>query len=172
MNQQQRKFLIEKVHETSRRQINELQEKKPQRPSLNNYLIAAFLDDSIEFNDIDALKEKMRASVLKFGPSDVLVKETGRYGRSFDDKDQHVQVKAEDLFVVPEAYKQALEAYEKETAAIKQEIDRLQGLRDTIEMKLQIGSPKILDKIIMQVDNLGDLDLTDTQLLLTSGNKD
>ena len=33
-------------------------------------------------------------------------------------------------------------------------------------MKIQIGSAKALDVLVQQVDDIGDLDLTNTQLML------
>ena len=47
MNQDQRKFLIERVNKTFQAQKQKLEANKIERPSLNNYLVAAFLDNSI-----------------------------------------------------------------------------------------------------------------------------
>jgi len=169
MNQDQRKFLITQVENTCQKQIGELKEQIPDKPSLNNYLIASFLDNTIQFSDIEALKFKMRKAVLKMGHNDILVKEETEYWghRNRDDKEQPiVQVHAEDLFVLPENYKTALAEYEQKKKAIKKQIEALEYTEKTIVMKLQIGSSATLEKLVMQVDNMGDLNLMNSQLLL------
>jgi hypothetical protein len=171
MNQDQRKFLIERVNKTFQNQKSKLEAGKIERPSLNNYLVAAFLDNSIEFNDIDVLKVKIREAVLKFGASDKLVTE-GRdgWGNSLyrDKKEKNTcSIVAEDLFVVPESYKKALAEYEAYKKDIEDKIEQLEAQRDTILLKIQIGSNQVLDKLITQVDNLADLNIMNSQFLLT-----
>lgn len=39
--------------------------------------------------------------------------------------------------------------------------------RDTILLKIQIGSNQVLDKLVTQVDNLADLNIMNSQFLLT-----
>lgn len=174
MNQDQRKFLIERVNKTFSTQCDVIRAKeKLPRPSLNNYLIAAFLDGSIKFNNIDALKEKMRAAVLKFGASDQLIKENDD-GFTFSSRNRRrsetknvCEVAAEDLFIVPEAYIKALEEYKLQQEQISKEIADLEAQKDTILLKIQIGSNTVLDKLITQVDNLADLNIMNSQFLLS-----
>jgi hypothetical protein len=170
MNQDQRKFLIDQVQKTYKEQVDKLRKTIPDRPSLNNYLVAAFLDDTIQFNDINALKNKMRGTVLKFGISDRLVKEKSPYARSIDEKDvDAVWVDANDLFIIPQSYKDALKEYDDIKLKIEQQIDDLESTQRTIIMKIQIGSNVALDKLVMQVDSIGDLNLLNTQLMLSAG---
>lgn len=169
MNQEQRKFLIGTVEKTCDKQIKDLEDSIPDKPSLNNYLIAAFMDNSIQFNDIQILKDKMRKAVLKFGHSDQLIEEDSgwrsRKERSF------VKIDPEDLFVLPQAYLDALREYESIRDSINKKIKDLENAKNTIVLKLQIGSAVTLDKIVMQVDNIGDLNLMNTQLLLEKNDK-
>jgi hypothetical protein len=118
MNQAQREFIIKKVEETFKKDVRELKSQIPDEPSLNNYLIAAFLDDSIEFNDMDKLKKKIRERVLRFGSSDKLVdQDTGYWGRNTPE--MICKINATDLFVLPEAYTEKHKEYE----AIKKDIE-------------------------------------------------
>lgn len=166
MNQEQRKFLIKQVEETCFEQVKKLKAEIPKRPSLNNHLVAAFLDDSIQFASISELREKIRKQVLKYGAGDRLVKESERYYQNDDDNKRTVVVEAEDLFVVPEAYKKELEEYNSVREEIEKKISDLEATKKTIIMKIQIGSSSTMDKLVMQIDSMGDLDIINSQLML------
>ena len=168
MNQEQRKFLIERVNKTFQVQKSKLEANKIEKPSLNNYLVAAFLDNSIQFNDIEKLKIKMRENVLRFGAYDKLIKESkDRWENAGVNKDKDTcEIIAEDLFIIPESYKVALAEYEAYKKDIQDKINELEAQKDTILLKIQIGSNQILDKLITQVDNLADLNIMNSQFLL------
>ena len=59
MNQQQREYLIKQVRSEAEKKIRPLKASIPSKPSLNNYLVAAFLDDTIKFADLNELKRKI-----------------------------------------------------------------------------------------------------------------
>jgi len=177
MNQDQRKFLIERVNKTYTSQSEELEKKVPKYPSLNNYLVAAFLDDSVKFQPIASLKAKVKDMVLQFGSGDLLVKtednsrrfHRGRYFGSGEESVNTVELRAEDIFVVPAAYTASLKEYQAKKDAIEAEMKVLEAARDTILLKIQIGSNEVLDRLVTQVDNMADLNIMNTQLLLTDG---
>jgi hypothetical protein len=164
MNKDQRKFLVDQVSTTAMDQIHALEHKRPEMPSLNNYLIAAFLDNSIKFNDIDALKEKLRQRVLKMGTSDVLIEESSSYRSSKTER--YVKIVPEDLFIIPESYKKALDEYEKIKADLEKQIDDLRAKSATIILKLQVGSDLALQQLVQSIDNIANLELVNTQLSL------
>jgi hypothetical protein len=165
MNQDQRKFLIERVNKTFMMQKKKIEDNKLIKPSLNNYLVAAFLDNSIQFNDIENLKVKMRETVLRYGASDKLIQEKDDW-RTERKGENTCNIIAEDLFIIPESYKKALAEYQSEKDKQQQEIDQLEAQKDTILLKIQIGSNQVLDKLITQVDNLADLNIMNSQFLL------
>lgn len=176
MNQDQRKFLIEQIRKTYDRQKEKLRKKRPEPPSLNNYLVAAFLDNTIKFKDIEKLRREMRERVLSMGKDDVLIKDSDSRWRNRRDEDEDVDnhsvvVSAEDLFVLPEAYINELEKYKAAREIYEREMDHLEEYRDTIIMKIQIGSNAVLDKLITQVDNMGDLNLINSRLKLAGPEK-
>ena len=169
MNQTQRDFLIGKVRSTCREQTEKLKGGIPVKPSLNNYLIASFLDNSIQFQDINQLKVRMRETVLKMGHGDALIVEGDSWNprRRKDNEDpQFVQIPPEDLFIIPQNYLDALAEYEKLKTELEKKIEQLDATAETIILKLQIGSSKALDHFVEQVDNIADLDLMSNQLLL------
>jgi len=168
MNQAQRQYLVEQIDFIYRKQVEVLKDQIPKKPSLNNYLIAAFLDNSIEFADIDQLKKLMRERVLKFGSGDALIESEESYRRK---SLSYVQLVPEELFIIPEAYQKELEQYEHIKDDIEKQIADLEALKRTLIMKIQIGSAKALDNLVEQVDNITDLKLTNFQLKLTDGTK-
>jgi len=125
------------------------------------------------------LKEKIRASVLKFGKDDLLVSEEDSDGWRYrnrsrskaDDVKQKVTLEAADIFVIPKAYTEALAEYEKKKEELDKEIKNIEAQKNTIIMKIQIGSGAALDKLVMQVDNMGDLNLMNSQLMLGESGK-
>jgi len=173
MNTDQRKYLIGEVEKNSRTQIELLQKAMPDKPSLNNYLIASFLDNSIQFASIEVLKDKMRKSVLKLGSGSNLVhgEKRDRFSRynDNDDETEVVHIKADELFVIPKNYLDALKEYEEKKKLIDEEVEKLRATTQTIIMKIQLGSSATMDKLIMQIDNMGDLNLVNTQLMLGEG---
>jgi hypothetical protein len=172
MNQEQRKYLISQVESTLRQQVEELEKQKPKQPSLNNYLIAAFMDNSIEFADLSPLKDKIRERVLKMGREDVLIEENDEDNwyssrKRKDTKNNYVKLLAEEIFVIPENYKKALSEYQQKIDEIEGKVKMLNAQCKTITMKIQIGSAGVLDKLVQQIDNMADLNIINNQLLLT-----
>lgn len=166
MNQDQRKFLLERIDKTYKQQVSALNSKKPMRPNLNNYLVAAFLDNTIQLVDLDTLKSNIRTKVLKMGATETLIKESSRWDDS--SVKNKVELNAGEIFIFPEAYMKALKEYEDAIAEINEELHQLEAHRDTLTLKVQIGSNQVLDKLITQVDNLADINIMNSQFLLTS----
>jgi len=167
MNQDQRKFLIAQVERTFEKQADKL--KEPVRPSLNNYLVAAVLDDSIRYVDIEELKAQIKKKVLDFGPKDALVSEDEEYNYRRQRRTRHdftVTLKAESIFVLPPGYVVALEKYNREMAEYEAAVANLEACKDTIIMKIQIGSNAVLDKLVTDVDNMADLRIMNAKFLL------
>lgn len=170
MNQKQRDYLTDKIKKTASSQIDELRAKMPAKPSLNNYLIAAFLDGTIEFADLELLKTNMRERVINMGVNDTLVSdERDAFGsrRYSDSKHPYVKILATELFVTPKAYTEALERYEKAKKELDDQINLIRAQANTAETKIQIGSSAALESLIQQADDLTNLKLVNDQLKLT-----
>mgnify|MGYP000992201450 CR=1 FL=1 len=167
MNQESRKFLIAQVEKTYQKQKDKLI--PPVAPSLNNYLIAAVLDNSIEYVSIEILKETIRDMVLKFGAEDTLVQAESKWRRrGLGEKEVHtINLDPAKLFILPPAYLAALKDYEEKQQRYKDETEKLEEFRDMIVMKIQIGSNQVLDKLVAQVDNMADLQIMNKQLNIT-----
>lgn len=170
MNQQQRDYLIKQADRTYQKQRKALEEQEPTRPNLNNYLVAAVLDGSFQLQPVEAVRETIRVKVLELGPSDALIhNEDDYYGRRKKPKsDDAITLPADKLFVIPTNYLEAFAKYEAASAEWAREKEQLEEIMETVKLKLQIGSSKSLEKLIEQADNLADLNIVNTNLLLTS----
>jgi hypothetical protein len=75
-------------------------------------------------------------------------------------------IHVEDIFVLPQGYVKAFAEYQDKKKAYDREVERLEGFRQTIVMKIQIGSNEVLNKLIAQVDNMADLNIINNQFLM------
>lgn len=169
MNQTQRDYLIKQVEKTYRAQVEKLKNRRPEPPSLNNYLIASVLDGSFSLQPEDVIKAHIKDLVLQLGPDKTFTDSKHyRYGRSDDDEDERmISLDAGSLFILSDSYKAAYEEFKIARAEWDAEMERVEGYKETIILKVQLGSPQVLAKLIEQVDNLADLNIINSSLLLT-----
>ena len=104
MNKDQRNFLVDTIRGTYQTERKAIESQRKKKPSLNNYLVAAFLDGTIQFNSMDALKEKMRRRVLEMGHDQQLLhRDRNRWANDSEEDEDVVHLSADELFVLPES---------------------------------------------------------------------
>lgn len=172
MNQKQREFLIGEINRTYKRQLDELKAQRGTAPSLNNYIISAIMTGTIKFQPLAMMQAEIKARVLKMGNADILVKEENsrwRYDNNQDslETNHYLNINAKYIFVLPPEYVEARKEYEEKEMTINNQIKMLGEYKDTLILKIQIGSDKVLDKLIEQADNLADLNLMNSRLALS-----
>jgi hypothetical protein len=174
MNQEQRKYLLEQVNRTYQREKRALDDRRPDPPSLNNYLIACVLDGSFQLQEPGDIRAHVRSLVLDLGAAKTFI-DTNNYrynsNKDEDENEQFVSLRADALFVLPENYREAKAAYDEARAAWDKESEQLEEFTETVKLKIQIGSSKALDKLVEQADNLADLNIVNTKLLLTASDE-
>lgn len=161
MNQAQRKYLIDKITERTKAKIKELNNSKIDYPNASNWIFKAILSDNLQIQSqehiLNALKTKALAS--KEGEN-WLSSERGWAS------EKYVKLNLKDLIVLPEDFYSAMEDASKHNAKINEEINLLQSQLDAIELRIQLASDKTLQKMINEVDDMGELSLIDTKLKL------
>ena len=159
MNSTQRKFLIAKIQEETKKRIEELKKQKLEYPSASNYIFKAILDNTLEIQPhehiINVLKERALRSV------------EGKNWLSGDtmgfEKLRAIKFeKHEDILVLPEAFKAEKDRVSNFNKEISIQIDYLQATLNGIEMRIQLASDSTLKKLINEVDDMGDIKLIDT----------
>ena len=159
MNQTQRNFLIKKVSETADSKIKALKETLPKLPSLNNWLLHAVLSGEFNIKSIPELKETIRQYALNANDREDWL---GNSWNTVTKTDVHF--KAENFFIIPDEYTIKKERYESEEKIIQDKIYQLKIQKDTLITRIQLASDKLLQKMINEVDDMGDISLIDTKL--------
>lgn len=168
MNNDQRKFLVKTIEDKYKQELEKLHDSLPKRPSLNNYLVAAALDGTIKVKTTEEIKEAIRQKVLKFGASDSLIQEHSSYNyrRNTDRTELAVELRADELFEFPQAYLDAEEKYKSNKIEVQKKTEALTRKKDSLILKVQIGSNQSLDKLVNDVDSMIDIGLLNEQLML------
>lgn len=177
MNAVQRKFLVDKIELTFKKQVEAIEKTVPEKPSMNRYLIGAFLDGSIKILDSKRIKDNLKKYVKALGSKELIKDSSTNYRRyknswdydNDDEEDEMMMVVPSHIMEIPKTYIEATKEYTEKRDAARKAINALRTQRDTLVLKINIGSNQILDKLIMQVDSLGDLDLFSNQLSLIAG---
>lgn len=160
MNTQQRNYLIKKIEESVKCREKALRDSLPKEPSLSNYLLHAVMSGTFEIKTNDEIKEMIKQKALNA--------EAGRdswmaSGSAFSDR-RELAFKAKDFFVITEEYKIVLAKYTQERDRIQQEINTLCAQSEGLITRITLASDKTLQKMINEVDDMGDISLMDTKL--------
>lgn len=165
MNQHQRKFLLEAIEKQHRTELEQLKARKPQEPSLNNYLIASVLDGSFKLQDPDSIRTEIRERVRNLGKADALVAGRSRWDKA--DDETTVTLPVGTLFKLPPDYLVALDKFTEANTKWDAEYQDLEAAIGAMRIKVQIGSDKSLEALVEQADKLCSMSLTKTSHLLT-----
>jgi hypothetical protein len=158
----QRKLLSDKVRRNAQEQIDKLKLEIPDKPSLDNFIISAFLDMSIEMHDSETIKQNIYNKIKYLGARSI----TG-YGGTLD------IIKPEDLFNIPAAYYERLKEYEETHKENISKIKDICAQRDLICLKIQMGSNEYLTPFIKEIHEMGgqlSLNNQNSALLIGNGN--
>jgi hypothetical protein len=160
MNATQRKFLVEKIQTKVKARIEEVRKGFLEHPSASNYLFKAILNNELKLQDettiLKALKSKAMNS--KEGANWLSDERMGI------NRNSTVRLPLESLVVLPDDYYKALQEVKENNERIEAEIKELNSQLDTIEVRIQLASDKTLQKMINEVDDMGDICLLDTKL--------
>ena len=168
MNQKQREFLIDQVNKSYKSETDIWRNKRPEAPSLSNYIVAAVMDGSVKFKSIEHLKKVVKESVLGLNKKNNSLFESEKRSWNDHEEGEIFKIKATELFEVPKGYAEAYSKYQSELEIYEKRQSDLTKVRDTLILKIQIGSDKALESLIEQADNLADLKLMNAQLVSTT----
>lgn len=165
MNSTQRKYLVDKITEKAKARIEALKKSIPESISLNVYMLHRVMSDDFEIKSIIDLKKIVLEKALKAGQNksyreDWLGNAWGTSSKT------NVAFTLDEFFVVPEEYKKMVQDREQEKDKINQEISQLSQQIETLEIRIMLASDKNLQKIVSEVDDMGDISLIDTKIKL------
>jgi hypothetical protein len=164
MNQAQRKFLIDRIEANVKKQIDALNHSDTEQPpSLENYFYGLALSGKLEIQTQEHIKKVMSERAMKHTAQ--------RYSETWLGTSQgdlinraSVKIPIRDLFVVPKEYDELWTEYRRNDEEKRQRIRQIQIECDTLVTRIQLASDKTLEKMISEVDDMGDVSLMDTKL--------
>lgn len=164
MNQAQRKFLIDRIEDKVKEQIRELNHSEmEQPPSLENYFYGLALSGKLEIQPQEHIKKVMCEKAMKHSAQRYSETWLGTSNGDMINKAM-VKIPVRDLFVVPKEYDELWEQYRKNDEEKEARIRQLKIECDTLVTRIQLASDKTLEKMIAEVDDMGDVSLMDTKL--------
>jgi rRNA maturation endonuclease Nob1 len=160
MNATQRKFLIDRIKQGVDAKIKALRELRQEYPSVSNYLFKAVMNDEVKLQDREVMLAAIKEKALKAKEGVNWLSESHMGW----EKSTTVKLKLEDVFILPEDYTKEVEAVTAHNAALDKQISELLAQVETLEVRIQLSSDKTLQKVINEVDDMGDISLIDTKI--------
>jgi len=175
MNKDQRKYLTDWVDKGFSKEQEAIEARRYERPMLNNYLVALAMRGELKIKSTEEIGAYVQKRVLEMGKDDALVSFEDESGRRWDRKlgryvyvpasgSHSVTLEAEQIFWIPQDYLDRLAAWEENEKQIEADLEALANVRDTVLLKVNIGSDRALESVIAQADSLATLDLVNKQL--------
>lgn len=158
MNQQQRKYLIDKIKAQHKAISDAHQRLKPEPPDLMNHIYAAVLGDTFKIRSTDAIALSIKKRALANKTANNFL--NPRAWRSTE----AIELPIDDLFELPETYIAAKREYDDLFEKWMSEGQDLAIEVDTLEARIMLASDARLRAIIDEIDDMGDLKLIDSKL--------
>lgn len=164
MNTAQRKFLIERIQKKVTERIDVLKNDKLKYPSASNYIFKAILNSELKLQSNHFILEALKNKALNAKEGENWLSNM----RMGFEKETEVHLRIKDLIILPDDYHKELTKVSEHNKKMDAEIAELLMQKETIEVRIQLASDKTLQKLINEVDDMGDLSLVDTKLKLLS----
>ena len=166
MNTVQRKFLIDKLTQKSDIKLRELRDEKQGYPSASNYIFKAVLNDTIEIADKKTIIKALKERAMKAKEGENWLEPKSDFRNWSEEKERDMQLSIRDLIIVPKDYQKEREKVEKHNEKINKKIEVLKIQIESLILRIQLASDKNLQKMVNEVDDMGDLSLIDTKIKL------
>lgn len=146
MNKRQREALCNMMQEEANEKIYNL--RKPERPTLNNYLTNKIMNGEIEIQPSEVILDLLRKKIKKYSRYDSLI-ENDYNGKGT------IKFEAESFFIIPEDFANEVNNYEIEVERIENEIQKIRDTVRALKMHIMVGSNEALTPIMQQIDAIG-----------------
>jgi hypothetical protein len=166
MNHAQIKYLIDKITEKVKNKIKELESQKKEFPSIEQYMMHEILSNKFEIKSNEELRkiviEKAKKGLSSSRPDNFLGDSTS-WTSSNKNK---IILKFEDFFNLSSEYQNAFNDTKIYNNELNEQIRLLQIQSESLETRIMLASDKTLQKMINEVDDMGDISLIDTKIKL------
>lgn len=165
MNSVQRKFLVDKITEKTKARIKELLDSMPESISLNVYMLHRVMSNDFEIKPQEELKRVVLEKALKAGQSQTYREDW--LGNSWGTANKkNVSFSLDEFFVIPKEYLDMRQERNDERVKIQEQVRLLEMQLETLEVRIMVASDKVLQKLVNDVDDMGDIGLIDTRIKL------
>lgn len=159
MNQTQRKFLIDKIEKASKIQIEAIEKQKIDYPSLSIYMLHKVMSGDFDIKSKEELKAIITEKALRSTDrEDWLGNHWGSASKRL------ITFEIHDFFIVPEEWKKKMEETRSILDDQKARINKINIETETLITRIQLASDKVLQQMINEVDDMGNISLMDTKL--------
>ena len=163
MNQAQRTFLITKIRENVQVKINEIKKEKISPPNLSNYLFHAVMSDKLVLKTNQQILEVVKQKALKAkGGEHWMTNKSSFYGND----ETAIEFMASEIFEIPPEFKVLWEEYREKCREVDDKVKTLEAETDTLITRIQLASDKVLEQLIKEVDDMGNITLMNTNIKL------
>jgi len=161
MNSTQRKFLIDKVTGRSKIMIQILQDSREELPEASNYVFKAIMDGTLEIQPSENILATLKRKALEARAGDNWLNKTRGYNH-----ESGVRLALKELMIEPKGYREECDRVKEKNRDLDNQIGELLRQVETLEVRIQLASNSTLQKMINEVDDMGDLSLIDTKIKL------
>ncbi len=162
MNQAQRNFLVDQIENKAKikRDSFKLSDEE-QPPSLSMFIFHKVMSGDFEIKSNKEIKELVLQKALKGTDRDDWLGNS--WGSGSKDK---VFFKLVDFFEIPEDYKNLLKEYRAKKEMLDAEKAKFEIEIETLITRIKLASNSTLEKMIKEVDDMGDLSLMNSKIKL------
>lgn len=166
MNSTQRKYLVDKITQKVMDKIKELESQMVEIPSIASYMMHEIMSDRFKIKSNEDLRnliiDKAQKGLSSSRPMDFLGS-----GNSWTGNDKNkIILTFEEFFILPSEYQSALDNAKLKNDNIRSKIIELKTQAEGLETRIMLASDKTLQKMVNEIDDMGDISLIDTKIKL------
>lgn len=162
MNGTQRKFLVEKIQEETKKQIQKLKNKKEEFPNASNYVFKAIMTDTLRLKP----ESEILAAIKKLAVNSKQDRNWLTESSFGFEKSRGIKLVIDELIEIPDDLYAERDRVKAINSEIEKQIEELESYLNTLEVRIMLASDKTLLQIINDVDDMGDIKLIDSNLKL------
>lgn len=158
MNQTQRKYLMDTLKMSVDSTVKALRNNMPEKPWVQNHLLLACMSGTLKLKPENEILEVFKKRALNSTIRNNWLNDDWTRGTA------NVSIAIDDLFVLPDEYVKQVDEYNRKAKEIDDTISELLARSQGLMTRIQLASNSTLERMIAEVDNMGDISLVDCTL--------
>ncbi len=167
MNTHQRNFLVEKIQEKTKKQLDELNKQNPAYPNLQEILFHAIMSNALQLRKPEEILDCLKQRALKSGDDG---NRNSWLGHNQGEINKEVKFSSAEIFVLPQEYLDAMKEYREKEAEIQKQRIKILLQEENLILRIQLASDKTLQSLVNEIDDMGDITFIDDTLKILTNN--